>query len=1156
MTSRRIWAAIAALATLAPTAPAYEVWLGTHKWEGVAADNLNQWDMAIDKIDGINYVLLDARAKRPAGEGANTTDWRTMIAPIDQSIPGMAEIARSQYAPASNRSLASRMENEFATARNNGGYEIDVIMLYDEARDGTVWKYNLQDVQDVRAWLDNNGHVDVSIVFRLTNNDQERLGLARQSVVDGVLIEGSATRWVENRNNLHTLLQNLWTDPRTSGKNIYFQIPRHESPGSLSQRNGIPASPINQYIETRRALWAIKNLMGDAFMRSDQAIFIVVNYGDTYGTFPETESNDTRYVNTRSGLALSLIEQRPIFEGRTGVVNDALCASYDRFEVILAPDSGLVAHWPLDEDSGTVATDATGFGADGTRMPGASWASDALRGTHMVFDGTSGRIETPFTYALEAGDNFTWAWWAKKTTPSGTDNGAIMIGNRYPQGPPGETFEFIKFTPTGAQFANTDNSSQIGKYDYAVPSGDWNHYAMVKNGASYQLYINGIPVNSTEPTFTYDETSPIPFFIGGDGGGGESEHFTGGIDDVVLYRSALTQQEVNNVMNGIYLPIVTMVALGTPVDSTAAATWSDNLPAHGGANYVIPSTGNLRGETGTTVFPGDSLTVQAGGRFQVRAIESNVTTVNDLILQGGPSFNTGQFAELAAGTGTSVTNVIDGRITQSGTTRLLTFGGSTARKLKVLSRIDGDGTLQVTGLGAIIGNLANGFSGTWEIASGSSLVFENAGAVGAADLNVQSGGMLEIKGSWTRNAVLTVANISGTEVKVGPNEWNVSSLLLGGVPVKDGIYLPSDLSGLGSALFSGTGRITVGTPVFTQEVVAGWDFWNSNTAPVANVTGSGITATATTSTASGNWSTTEDSSSGRGSSGDTTWGSFDGGDRPASSVTSGAGANMTALNGVTTAEMTFTITNNGEADWNLGAFHMDVIAFRANAPRAYQLKVLSGDITHGIVFTSADDEINQLGGSLTGTNDEHDDIDVSLLALADSTLEPGESATFQIVFSSGTGSAAGHHLFLDNVAVSGVLSPVSELQSWRYEHFQTIENTGTAADDFDANSDGESNLLEYATGQNPHANTLAKTALTPKGADLEFRYARSNAATADGFQFTVEWSATLLPGSWSTAGVTDVADTENPGTAEVQNRIATIPAGDSGHRFVRLKVHD
>ena len=53
--------------------------------------------------------------------------------------------------------------------------------------------------------------------------------------------------------------------------------------------------------------------------------------------------------------------------------------------------------------------------------------------------------------------------------------------------------------------------------------------------------------------------------------------------------------------------------------------------------------------------------------------------------------------------------------------------------------------------------------------------------------------------------------------------------------------------------------------------------------------------------------------------------------------------------------------------------------------------------------------------------------------------------------------------------------------------------------------------------------------------------------------FQVEWSDTLV-GAWSTVGVTDAIDTENPGDSAVQNRIATIPPGIAGRRFVHLKV--
>ncbi len=209
-------------------------------------------------------------------------------------------------------------------------------------------------------------------------------------------------------------------------------------------------------------------------------------------------------------------------------------------------------------------------------------------------------------------------------------------------------------------------------------------------------------------------------------------------------------------------------------------------------------------------------------------------------------------------------------------------------------------------------------------------------------------------------------------------------------------------------------------------VIAGWDTWNSVSAPSSTVTATGVTATAAASTAAGNWSIADSGTDpGRGSSEDTTWGTFDGNGNAASAVTNAGTANFTAVNGVTSAQITYTITNNGAVNLDLAAFHMDAVAFRPNAPRTYQLNVLSGDITNGTVFTSGNDAITSLGGSLSGHN-QHDDIDLDLTGLADHTLAVGESAVIQIAFSSGTGSGGGHHLFLDNVAFSGNVSTVPE----------------------------------------------------------------------------------------------------------------------------------
>ena len=131
------------------------------------------------------------------------------------------------------------------------------------------------------------------------------------------------------------------------------------------------------------------------------------------------------------------------------------------------------------------------------------------------------------------------------------------------------------------------------------------------------------------------------------------------------------------------------------------------------------------------------------------------------------------------------------------------------------------------------------------------------------------------------------------------------------------------------------------------------------------------------------------------------------------------------------------------------------------------------------------------------------------------------------------------------------LSVVTQQQYWRQTYFATTQDTGTAADLFDANGDGEVNLLEFATGQNPLAATAAAPALVKNGTTLELTYVRSLAALADGVTFSVEWSDTLAAGSWSSAGVTEQILSDN-GT--VQTVKASVAAGASGRRFLHLKI--
>jgi hypothetical protein len=126
------------------------------------------------------------------------------------------------------------------------------------------------------------------------------------------------------------------------------------------------------------------------------------------------------------------------------------------------------------------------------------------------------------------------------------------------------------------------------------------------------------------------------------------------------------------------------------------------------------------------------------------------------------------------------------------------------------------------------------------------------------------------------------------------------------------------------------------------------------------------------------------------------------------------------------------------------------------------------------------------------------------------------------------------------------------LETWRFANFGTTANIGPAADTFDANHDGELNLLEYATAQNAKASSLVALSAIRTASAVEITYTRSKAALNGGVTFAAEWSDTLASNSWSTAGVTQAILTDN-GT--VQTVKATIPTA-SGIlvRFARLKA--
>ena len=161
---------------------------------------------------------------------------------------------------------------------------------------------------------------------------------------------------------------------------------------------------------------------------------------------------------------------------------------------------------------------------------------------------------------------------------------------------------------------------------------------------------------------------------------------------------------------------------------------------------------------------------------------------------------------------------------------------------------------------------------------------------------------------------------------------------------------------------------------------------------------------------------------------------------------------------------------------------------------------------------------------------------VGVLILGTTPRPPGTySAATNPTSFSGTGSLVVPDLF----------------NAWTTSKFPGQTSVAIVGANADPDRDGVANLLEFAIGSDPNLPGQAPGSLGRSGQTLEFTYSRSVAALNNGTQFEVEWSDTLAAAPWSRSGVTQAVHSDDGIHQTIK---ASIPAGISGRRFVRLKV--
>ena len=216
-------------------------------------------------------------------------------------------------------------------------------------------------------------------------------------------------------------------------------------------------------------------------------------------------------------------------------------------------DNGLVAHWRMDEGSGTTLYDSSGNGNNGT-MQGAMDASDdsvpGQIGTALDFDGSDDSINAGSDSSIDNifnGGGTISAW----INPTGWGEGDF--GRIIDKGP-GYSFFVSNYSGIplrSIRFAQyfTSNLSAWTTPTDSITLNTWQHVAITYDNSSNAntptIYINGVAqalAQSHAGSGTATPDNDANMYIGNNGASDRA--FEGSIDDVRIYNRALSADEV------------------------------------------------------------------------------------------------------------------------------------------------------------------------------------------------------------------------------------------------------------------------------------------------------------------------------------------------------------------------------------------------------------------------------------------------------------------------------------------------------------------------------------------------------------------------------------------------------------------------------------
>jgi len=220
------------------------------------------------------------------------------------------------------------------------------------------------------------------------------------------------------------------------------------------------------------------------------------------------------------------------------------------YQPVYGSDDGLVVYIPFNTPNGSIQYDRSPYGNDGTPYNNTLCnISIGKYGTGCSFDGDGDYIFVPNSDTYNISDDLTMSAWVKFADVDGGKQS--IFGNKQSGGfglRLNHDVDGSRRVDATLDYFDGVTTSTHRTYSITLMENDrWYHIVGVKDGSDLFLYINGRLENVTHNVNLSD--TEFGLYIGGDPGGTTppgilNYDFNGSIDEVMIYKRALTPEEV------------------------------------------------------------------------------------------------------------------------------------------------------------------------------------------------------------------------------------------------------------------------------------------------------------------------------------------------------------------------------------------------------------------------------------------------------------------------------------------------------------------------------------------------------------------------------------------------------------------------------------